>query len=1101
MEEEEVAEPTICNQRLIDLVFSWSIKDVLNKDLYKGKVEQIPATFSSVACYMKSFLFPLIEETHADLCSSMDKLLDALTFEIFSMKISQDYHPPNDLLYDVEVERKEDTMNSGEKCELKKGDLIALIDGRPKCIDDLSRPKFCYLIALVRGVREEQDYLKLQILASRSIVLEQDVQKNEKKDTLFAIFLVNMTTYIRIWEALNSELGSSNVDIIKKVLQPDSAGGDSCSLCSMKGKAAYMGSNFRSVLRPFGLNNSQEETVLKCIATKCCYHENTVKLIWGPPGTGKTKTIGVLLCVLLRMKCRTLTCAPTNLAVLEVTRRLLRLVTESVEYGIYGLGDIVLFGNRKRMKIDANEDLINVFIDYRAKILVKCFAPLSGWRHCLRSMISLLEDPEHLYRLYLCNGKEKNEDSDDDMEEEDEKGTLAEGMLKHNGDKKELYAQNFRGVTNKRLWMKVIAQTLKENKERMKWNEVPLRKSNCSFFGKTNRGNSLSGNKRRLMFGEFVKNKFKSLRRKMKLFVIDLCTHLPTCSISLEVVENMFRALNCLEYLGTLLDSAMVSDEELLNITEAGETCLTGSSGLSMSKRKCLQMLRSLPEHFLSPDTFGEHSIKTFCLDNACLLFCTASSSVRLHQGTNPLELLVVDEAAQLKECESAIPLQLPGLRHAILIGDEQQLPALVKSKISEEAEFGRSLFERLVLLGHKKHLLNVQYRMHPSISLFPNREFYKKQILDAPNVKEKSYQRSFLQGDMYGSYSFINIALGNEDGSNGHSMRNMVEVAAVSDIIARLFKESIALKQRIGIGVISPYNAQVYAIQEELGTRYSTDAESDFFVRVRSVDGFQGGEEDVIIISTVRSNGNGSVGFLSKHRRVNVALTRARYCLWILGNGSTLKNSGSVWRKLVVDAKARGCFHNVDEDRDLALAIVAALVDVDQLDIQLHIDSLLFSGARWKVLFEDNFWKSMEKIKNIEIRKEALSLLTKLSSGWRQPHKEGNLNSLTGISGQLLEYFKVNELLNLVCTVVIGEEKSNYIQVLKAWDILPLSDIPKLAKKLDNFFGSYTGDIVSFCKFKCVEGNFTVPIEVPKTDFVQLLSIRFAALCLKDEL
>ncbi|GFS33803.1 auxin response factor 8 [Actinidia rufa] len=74
---------------------------------------------------MKSFLFPLIEETHADLCSSMDKLLDALTFEIFSMKISQDYHPPNDLLYDVEVERKEDTMNSGEKCELKKGDLIA----------------------------------------------------------------------------------------------------------------------------------------------------------------------------------------------------------------------------------------------------------------------------------------------------------------------------------------------------------------------------------------------------------------------------------------------------------------------------------------------------------------------------------------------------------------------------------------------------------------------------------------------------------------------------------------------------------------------------------------------------------------------------------------------------------------------------------------------------------------------------------------------------------------------------------------------------------------------------------------------------------------
>lgn len=91
--------------------------------------------------------------------------------------------------------------------------------------------------------------------------------------------------------------------------------------------------------------------------------------------------------------------------------------------------------------------------------------------------------------------------------------------------------------------------------------------------------------------------------------------------------------------------------------------------------------------------------------------------------------------------------------------------------------------------MGHRKHLLNVQYRMHPSISLFPNWEFYSRQILDAPNVKEKSYHRSFLQGDLYGSYSFINIAFGSEDMFDGHSLRNMVEVAAVCDIIARLFK------------------------------------------------------------------------------------------------------------------------------------------------------------------------------------------------------------------------------------------------------------------------------------------------------------------------
>ncbi|KAI7992775.1 putative helicase MAGATAMA 3 [Camellia lanceoleosa] len=99
---------------------------------------------------------------------------------------------------------------------------------------------------------------------------------------------------------------------------------------------------------------------------------------------------------------------------------------------------------------------------------------------------------------------------------------------------------------------------------------------------------------------------------------------------------------------------------------------------------------------------------------------------------------------------------------------------------------------------------------------------------------------------------------------------------------------ESIALKQRVTIGVISPYNAQVVAIQEKLGTTYSIDAKSDFFVSVHSVDQFQGDGEDVIIISTIRNNENGAIG-----QRVNVAPTRARYFLWIVGNGSTLRNNG----------------------------------------------------------------------------------------------------------------------------------------------------------------------------------------------------------------
>lgn len=126
---------------------------------------------------------------------------------------------------------------------------------------------------------------------------------------------------------------------------------------------------------------------------------------------------------------------------------------------------------------------------------------------------------------------------------------------------------------------------------------------------------------------------------------------------------------------------------------------------------------------------------------------------------------------------------------------------------------------------------------------------------------------------------------------------------------------ECVKSKKRVGIGCISPYKAQVNAMEEALGKAYSSDADAEFSVRVRSVDGFQGGEEDVIIISTVRSNGRGSVGFLDNRQRANVALTRARYCLVILGDGETLSRSGCVWQKLVADAKSRGCYHNACKD------------------------------------------------------------------------------------------------------------------------------------------------------------------------------------------
>ncbi|KAF6172047.1 hypothetical protein GIB67_029465 [Kingdonia uniflora] len=147
----------------------------------------------------------------------------------------------------------------------------------------------------------------------------------------------------------------------------------------------------------------------------------------------------------------------------------------------------------------------------------------------------------------------------------------------------------------------------------------------------------------------------------------------------------------------------------------------------------------------------------------------------------------------------------------------------------------------------------------------------------------------------------------------------------------------SVAMRIKISVGIISPYKAQVSALITKFGSKYQNC--SGFSLRIRSVDGFQGSEENVIIISTVRSNWNGSVGFLLNSQQTNVALTSARYCLWILGNEQTLINSGSVWKKLVIDTKDRGCSFDTNDDEGLSKTIINSVIELDQLDDLLNGD------------------------------------------------------------------------------------------------------------------------------------------------------------------
>ncbi|GJZ22674.1 UvrD-like helicase, ATP-binding domain, P-loop containing nucleoside triphosphate hydrolase [Tanacetum coccineum] len=269
--------------------------------------------------------------------------------------------------------------------------------------------------------------------------------------------------------------------------------------------------------------------------------------------------------------------------------------------------------------------------------------------------------------------------------------------------------------------------------------------------------------------------------------------------------------------------------------------------------------------------------------------------------------------------------------------------------------------------------------------------------------------------------------------------------------------------QKKLTIGVVSSYAAQVNSIQRKLAHKY--EKLDGFSVKVRSVDGFQGGEKDIIILSTVRSNIRGSIGFISSPQRTNVALTRARHCLcfMILGNERTLTNSESVWKDLVSDARNRHCFFDAEADECLKMMIIGTKKELEQLDDLVNRNSVLFEHAKWKVLFSDDFRRSFGKLTGSRLKKQVLNLLLKLSSGWRPNNKSVENSS------QILKQFKV-EGIYVICTIDIIKEVK-YTQVLKVLNILPLDEILELTKLLESIFFAYSDDYINRCTEKCLEG------------------------------
>ncbi len=291
-----------------------------------------------------------------------------------------------------------------------------------------------------------------------------------------------------------------------------------------------------------------------------------------------------------------------------------------------------------------------------------------------------------------------------------------------------------------------------------------------------------------------------------------------------------------------------------------------------------------------------ENQIRDDILDKTQIVCCTCIGSGNEILDGRRFSQVLIDEATQATEPASLVPL-IRGARQIVLVGDHKQLPPTVLSFRAEEKGLKRSLFERLVDLGIEPFLLTKQYRMHPSISKFPNKQFYSSKLIDGVNASSRPAPAGLLWPDWDNPVAFIPVEGGELVSPDGTSRENPVEVSWVLKITEDLLEAGELTKKDIGI--ITPYAGQVRAI------RNSMDEKLDD-VEVRTVDGYQGREKEVIIFSCVRSNPEGNVGFLAEPRRLNVALTRAKRGLIVIGDPATLRSDKNwqAWLEYIRNSK-----------------------------------------------------------------------------------------------------------------------------------------------------------------------------------------------------
>lgn len=264
------------------------------------------------------------------------------------------------------------------------------------------------------------------------------------------------------------------------------------------------------------------------------------------------------------------------------------------------------------------------------------------------------------------------------------------------------------------------------------------------------------------------------------------------------------------------------------------------------------------------------------------------------------LEHVIIDEAAQSTEPGELIPLQY-GCRKCVMIGDPKQLPPTVFSQVAAQKSYN-SLFTRLFTNYEKRRsLLNVQYRMHPSISRFPSQNFYENELKDGSDVCQTT-TRPWNEFPKFDHFRFYHVKGYEKTSEKTKSLYNIEEMDTILNIYLHLLDKFPRSTLCDKIGVVSPYKEQIFKLKNKFRVRFGPSILDE--IEFNTIDGYQGKEKDIIIISCVRGRGDmDGIGFLKDERRMNVAITRAKSALWVVGNKNKLAEN-QIWRNFIDHAK-----------------------------------------------------------------------------------------------------------------------------------------------------------------------------------------------------